>query len=89
MRATHKSRGQIVREVPTLILGILGTDASIDFIPTPPPKPIPPNYQSDRTPIPPGSEIEGVRQVSVTYAGNPNAAAVTKTVTGKVVKPRR
>jgi phospholipid/cholesterol/gamma-HCH transport system substrate-binding protein len=48
-------------EQPTLTLGFLGNDASIDFIPLPPP----PNQEAERTPVPPGSEIDGTRQVSV------------------------
>ncbi len=48
-------------EVPTLVTGILGNDASIDFVPVsfkPPELP-------DRSIIPPGSAIAGIRQTTV------------------------
>jgi ABC-type transporter Mla subunit MlaD len=48
-------------EQATLITGILGTDASIDFIPQPAEE----GQPADRTPIEPGAEIVGVRQASV------------------------
>ena len=47
-------------EQPTLAVTILGNDASIDFIPK-----VVANGMEDRTPIPPGSEIEGYSPVSV------------------------
>ncbi len=48
---------------PVLITGLLGSDATIDFVPRKPPEPGQPPL--DRTPIPPGSEITGVRQPTV------------------------
>jgi ABC-type transporter Mla subunit MlaD len=48
-------------EVPTLVTGILGNDASIDFIPVS----LRAGEQPDRSIIPPGSEIAGVRQATV------------------------
>jgi phospholipid/cholesterol/gamma-HCH transport system substrate-binding protein len=49
-------------ELPTLVVTILGTDASVDFFPKPAP---PPGQQLDSTPYPPGSEIEGYTPVTV------------------------
>jgi phospholipid/cholesterol/gamma-HCH transport system substrate-binding protein len=48
-------------EKPTLVIGLLGNDASIDFIPVafkPPEVP-------DRSEIPPGSEIEGAHAITI------------------------
>lgn len=48
-------------EVPTLIVSILGNDATIDFLP----KPIVPPEEPNRAPVPPDSEIAGITPVSV------------------------
>ena len=48
-------------EAPTLNTSLLGTDATIDFVP----KTVPPGQVADRSPWPPGSEIPGERPVSV------------------------
>jgi phospholipid/cholesterol/gamma-HCH transport system substrate-binding protein len=47
-------------EQPTLVHGLLGGDTSIDFIPI-----RGPGEAADRSPIPPGSELTGVRQPTV------------------------
>jgi phospholipid/cholesterol/gamma-HCH transport system substrate-binding protein len=49
-------------EDPTLITGFLGTDASVDFIPRQVPEGQPP---PDRSRVPPGTEMAGIRTVSV------------------------
>lgn len=48
-------------EQPTLVAGLLGNDASIDFVPVTPEagRPV------DRSPVEPGAELVGVRQASV------------------------
>jgi ABC-type transporter Mla subunit MlaD len=48
-------------EQATLVTGLLGTDASIDFMPQAAEE----GQPADRTPIEPGAEIVGVRQASV------------------------
>jgi phospholipid/cholesterol/gamma-HCH transport system substrate-binding protein len=48
-------------EQPTLVIGLLGQDASIDFVP----QPTEGGQRADREPIPPGAELVGVRQVNV------------------------
>src|SRR5579884_1713997 len=45
-------------EQPTLVHGLLGGDTSIDFIPVQ-------GEKVDRSPVPPGSELAGVRQPTV------------------------
>jgi phospholipid/cholesterol/gamma-HCH transport system substrate-binding protein len=47
-------------EQPTLVHGLLGGDTSIDFVPAH----VPPE-QADRTPVPPGAELVGVREPTV------------------------
>jgi phospholipid/cholesterol/gamma-HCH transport system substrate-binding protein len=49
-------------DIPTLIVGLLGGDASIDFLPRPQPEGQPP---LDRSPLPPDEEMEGERAVTV------------------------
>ncbi len=48
-------------EVPTLVVGLLGSDASIDFIP----KPTEDGAPLDRGLVEPGSELVGIRAVNV------------------------
>jgi phospholipid/cholesterol/gamma-HCH transport system substrate-binding protein len=48
-------------EQATLAIGLLGTDASIDFVPLPAEA----GQPADREPIPPGGEMVGVRQANV------------------------
>jgi phospholipid/cholesterol/gamma-HCH transport system substrate-binding protein len=47
-------------EQPTLVHGLLGGDTSIDFIPA-----RAAGEEADRSPVPPGSELAGVRQPTV------------------------
>jgi phospholipid/cholesterol/gamma-HCH transport system substrate-binding protein len=49
-------------EQPTLIVGLLGTDATLDFVPKPVQEGQPP---PDRSPVPPGTELVGARVVSM------------------------
>ncbi len=62
-------------EQPTLLTGLLGSDASIDFIPQPPEDGLP----QDRSPLEPGAEIVGVRQASVNTLLNRASEAVPTT----------
>jgi ABC-type transporter Mla subunit MlaD len=48
-------------EQATLLTGLLGSDASIDFVPQPPED----GQPVDRAPLEPGSEVVGVRQATV------------------------
>jgi ABC-type transporter Mla subunit MlaD len=48
-------------EQPTLITGLLGSDASIDFVPQTPEE----GQPVDRSPVEPGAELVGTRQASV------------------------
>jgi ABC-type transporter Mla subunit MlaD len=48
-------------EQATLVTGLLGTDASIDFVPQPPEE----GQPSDRSPLEPGAEVVGIRTASV------------------------
>ena len=48
-------------EVPTLVIGLLGSDASIDFIPKSPDE----KEQPDRTVVEPGTELVGTRAATV------------------------
>jgi phospholipid/cholesterol/gamma-HCH transport system substrate-binding protein len=62
-------------EQPTLITGLLGSDASIDFIPKPPP----PGQLPDREPVPPGTLIAGLKPVTLTSLVNRAAEVVPTT----------
>jgi phospholipid/cholesterol/gamma-HCH transport system substrate-binding protein len=46
-----------------LIVGFLGGDVTIDFVPKPPPEPGQPPL--DREPVPPGAELKGIRPPTV------------------------
>jgi phospholipid/cholesterol/gamma-HCH transport system substrate-binding protein len=59
----------------TLITGLLGSDASIDFVPQPPEEGQPP----DREPLQPGSEVVGVRSATVNTLLNRASEAVPTT----------
>ncbi len=48
-------------EQPTIVAGLLGSDASIDFLP----KPVEPGEPVDRDPVEPGAELVGVRAATV------------------------
>jgi ABC-type transporter Mla subunit MlaD len=48
-------------EQATVVVGLLGSDAAIDFIPVPPEA----GQPADHTPLEPGAEVVGVRQASV------------------------
>jgi phospholipid/cholesterol/gamma-HCH transport system substrate-binding protein len=60
-----------------LTSGLLGSDATIDFVPLAPPDPGQPPL--DRSPIPPGSEIVGVRGATVNSLLNQAADVVPPT----------
>ena len=66
-------------EQPTLVIGLLGTDASIDFVPQPTEGGVPGAPPADREPIPPGAELVGVRQANVSTLLNRASEVVPTT----------
>jgi ABC-type transporter Mla subunit MlaD len=62
-------------EQATLVTGLLGSDASIDFIPRPPDDP----EATDRTPVEPAAELVGVRLATVNTVLNRAAEVVPTT----------
>jgi ABC-type transporter Mla subunit MlaD len=63
-------------EKPTLIVGLLGSDTSIDFIPIEPDPGQPP---PDRAVVPPGAELPGVRAATVSTLLNRASEVVPTT----------
>lgn len=62
-------------EQATLVSGILGGDATVDFVP----KPLAPGEVPDRTPEPPGAELVGLSSVTVNALINRASAVVPTT----------
>src|SRR5436309_1134111 len=66
-------------EQPTLVIGLLGTDASVDFVPQPAEGGVPGAPPAGREPIPPGAELVGVRQANVSTLLNRASEVVPTT----------
>jgi phospholipid/cholesterol/gamma-HCH transport system substrate-binding protein len=62
-------------EQPTLVIGLLGGDTSIDFVP----RRAEPGVQPDRSPVDPGAELQGVRQATVSTLLNQASEVVPTT----------